>query len=178
MVREMTTEKTKFSGNILSTDASAIIYRIKVAYSFTTDKELGDHLGVKSQSITNARKKVPFDWVVRCYSETGTSFDTILTGEEKTGVVAEPCPGEISATIGPGNNETRAKLIEAGQRATARNVHLRQIVEWMDQVFGQNEEQALFFYEDIKERYSSFFDFMERKRPERKDDTEKKSLAS
>lgn len=174
MVRKVTTGKIKIVSSILATDAGAIIDRIKKAYSITSDKELGDKLGVSSQSVTNARKKVPFDWVVRCYADTGISFDTILIGEERVGEQ----PGEVSATIGPGSSESRVKLIEAGKKATARNVHLRQIIEWMDEVFGQNEEQALFFYEDIKERYSSFFDFMKRKRPERKGNPEKKSLAS
>ena len=101
-----------------------------------------------------------------------TSVDWLISGKEgQSG-------NNVAGTIEPGNDQAKVRLIEAGQKATARNIHLRQIIEWMDDAFGQNEEQALFFYEDLKERYPSFFEFMERKRPARKSDPIKKSQAS
>lgn len=65
-------------------------------------------------------------------------------------------PKVTSAMIEQGSNE---------EKAINRNIHLRQIIEWMDAEFGEDDEEALFFYEELKDKYKSFADFMEKKRP-------------
>lgn len=82
-------------------------------------------------------------------------------------------PDIVSCTTEPENEQAKARLIEAGQKSTTRNIHLRKIIEWMDHAFGENEEQSLFFYDDMKDRYPAFHDFMERKRPGRKNEQAK-----
>jgi len=70
-------------------------------------------------------------------------------------------PGKISAGIMPGDDQTRARLLEAHQRPTVRNSNLRLLVEWMDREGNNNEvDFAFLFYEDTRARYSSFDKFI------------------
>ena len=65
--------------NLLSDKAEEIVSAMKKAYHFKTDKELSIHLGLRSQSVANARKKkVPLRWVLTCQKETGVSLDFLL----------------------------------------------------------------------------------------------------
>jgi hypothetical protein len=63
----------------VSAYAGEIIDAIKHAYKFETDKELSAHFGVSSQSVANARKKVPIDWIFRCQQETDTEINVFLS---------------------------------------------------------------------------------------------------
>ena len=69
------------------------------------------------------------------------------------------------ASIVPGEEKRKNAIKEFHERPTMKNVHLKNIVAWMDHEFGKDEERALFFYEDLKNRYESFDKFMEKKRP-------------
>ncbi|MDF1578405.1 MAG: hypothetical protein P1P81_08190, partial [Desulfobulbales bacterium] len=91
----------------------------------------------------------------------GVSLDWLITGREQT-----RANGEIAATIEPGRADIREQLarVERG-RESSRNVFVKQIVAWMDEEFSEEDERALFFYEDLKDRYPSFAKFMEKKRP-------------
>jgi len=63
----------------ISAYAGEIIDAIKHAYKFETDKELSMHFGVSSQSVANARKKVPIEWIFRCQQETDTEINVFLS---------------------------------------------------------------------------------------------------
>jgi transcriptional regulator with XRE-family HTH domain len=100
--------------------------------------------------------------IERIAQATGCSVDWLKTGEGKMFGTAKKCV--LPAPIDPGNQET-SEILEVYRKVTERNVHLRQIVEWLDAEFGQKDEQALFFYEDLKDRYPTFAEFMQKKRP-------------
>lgn len=83
--------KKTFSSVVLrGKNATIAIDRLKLAYGFKTDKQLSNHFAVPPQSITNARKKIPSDWLFRCHEDTGASIDWLLDlstkfkGEPKT----------------------------------------------------------------------------------------------
>jgi transcriptional regulator with XRE-family HTH domain len=72
------TEATEKASSFLSEYAGEIIDAIKHAYNFQKDNQLAVHLNISSQSIANARKKIPIEWVFRCRQETGVEIGSLL----------------------------------------------------------------------------------------------------
>lgn len=91
---------------------------------------------------------------------TGYSPNWLLTGKGRR---LEKKPKRILFQKGESASTTAGNI--GGEKATNRNVHLRQIVEWMDAEFDDDDEQALFIYEDLKDRYPKFAEYMKNKRP-------------
>jgi len=85
----------------------------------------------------------------------------LATGEEPK----EIQNGAVVATISPGEERAKAKLLEQQNRATSKYINLRQIVEWMDECYADDEAQTIFLLEDMKELFPSFAEFLQKKRP-------------
>lgn len=60
-----------------------------------------------------------------------------------------------STNIEPGSGE---------EKITGHNIHLRQILDWMNAEFGEDDEEALFFYEEMKDAFEDFAEFIEEKK--------------
>lgn len=74
--------------------------------------------------------------------------------------------GEIAATISPESARESNHVEEGrGPAQTGTNVHMKHILGWMEEEIAKDDDKALFFYEDIKARYPSFEEYMEKKRP-------------
>jgi transcriptional regulator with XRE-family HTH domain len=91
----------------------------------------------------------------------GCDYDWLKDG------IGEPYPakqnGKIKATIEPGSKEKKQLLLANRNRPTVVQDHLRLIVEWMDEYYAEHPDQSIFFYEDIKDHYPSFREFIEKK---------------
>lgn len=126
-----------------------------------TQTEFGDLLGgIKKSPISSYEKGDAYprpDTLALIASLGKVTLDWLITGQEQENKT-------LNGTIEPDNQETGENL-KSYPKVTEFNVHLRQIIEWMDAEFGQKDEQALFFYEDLKDRYPTFAEFMEKKRP-------------
>lgn len=149
--------------------------RRRLEYNQTEFGTLLDVVASAVSAYERGEKHPTYENIIKIAGLGCVTLDWLIAGKEE---LRKNTDNNVAGTIEPGNDQAKTRLIEAGQKATARNIHLRQIIEWMDDAFGKNEEQALFFYEDLKERYPSFYEFMERKRPARENDPVKKSQAS
>lgn len=70
---------------------------------------------------------------------------------------------KIAATISPGNERQKKRIVEQSKRPTISQSHLRLLVEWMDEYYCENEAQSLIFFKDIEKKYPSFKHFLEKK---------------
>jgi DNA-binding XRE family transcriptional regulator len=114
---------------LLSEKADKIINAIKNTYDFKTDKELGAHFGLSSQSVANARKKVPLRWVLICQKETGVSLDFLL------GVDLPEVKKNESHGIGTRLREVRGG-ISLPDFAQSLDVHRSTVIRWeQDEIF-------------------------------------------
>ena len=124
-------------------------------------KDFGEKLHLKTSTISgyeSGEADPKPDTLVQIAAIGGVTIDWLITGQETLKKQAE-----IAATVEPGTEEKKARL----RVARERNILLRKVVEWMDETFTNNDEQALFFYEDLKERYPSFAEFVDKNRPGR-----------
>ncbi|WP_306548063.1 helix-turn-helix domain-containing protein [Desulfobulbus sp.] len=74
----------------------------------------------------------------------------------------------------PGDEQRKkAEIIEGNafftrrvsdHQPTAIQENLRWVVEWMNKYYGEHPSQSMYLYEDLKDRYSSFREFVEKKR--------------
>jgi len=112
----------------------------------------------------------------------GVSLDWLLTGKEHqpSFIDSQHLPksgaGEIISTIAPGNNKAAARIKDQSNRPTVKIPHLKWIVEWMDSYFANNEEQALLFYEQLKDLNPSFVSFIENEKKPTSNDNQNRSL--
>lgn len=67
---------------MLSTGGRVVLQRIMHAYGFRTQKELSEHLGISTGTISTwvRREYFPGDVVIACAIETGTSLNWLATG--------------------------------------------------------------------------------------------------
>ncbi len=71
---------------------------------------------------------------------------------------------KVAATIEPGNHEKKQLLIDQRNKPTITNEGLRLFVKWMDTYFSEHPNQAFYFCEDMRERYPSYNELIEKKR--------------
>lgn len=103
----------------------------------------------------------------------GCDLGWLSTGE------GEPFPGQqVEKRAKEGNSPAQAAgtngLILGGdvwqkrrtsdRQPTATQENLRWIVEWMNKYYGEHPSQSMYLYEDLKDRYPSFREFVEKKR--------------
>ncbi len=96
------------------------------------------------------------------------SLDWLITGNEKK--------ADIPLTITPGNDKAKQRLKDQSNRPTSKITHLKWIIEWMDLYFKNNDEQALLFYEDLKDLQPSFTQFIEREKKQTSKDHKDRPL--
>ena len=111
----------------------------------------GTEIGVSATSISGwekGRRQPRLEHIVKIAKMTHTSLDYIVFGKKH--------PQNIVASISPGERGT--SNIEAAQnRPTIKLQPLKRIVAWLDNYFvGEYEDQALSFYDDIRDNYLSF----------------------
>lgn len=84
------------------------------------------------------------------------SITWLATGKEE---------GEGAIAIALNNRDDKALSIKDGQnRPTATQENLRWIEEWMNEYYGKYPSLSMYLYEDLKDRYQSFREFVEKKR--------------
>ena len=71
---------------------------------------------------------------------------------------------KIKATIEPGNNRQRSKISDQSKRPTQTDPCLIEIVQWMDEYFGEFPHQTPAFSRDMADQWDSFQKFLEKKR--------------
>lgn len=98
---DVTQQKNKLKGKalldkILESGGKAVLRRMLDAYGFTTQKELGDLLGISSATISTwiRRDFFPGDIVVACALDTGVSLDWLATGSGRP----VPDPSELQSS--------------------------------------------------------------------------------
>ena len=113
-------------------------------------------LEIKGANISGARKsgKIPDRW-----------FEIV---QEKFGVSrAELCKPPNPAVSNGGvilGGDVWQKRRASDHQPTATQENLRWIVEWMNKYYGEHPSKSMYLYEDLKERYPSFSEFVEKKR--------------
>lgn len=77
------------------------VQRLMQAYGFTMKKQLGDHLGAGTGTISTWVKRdyFPGEAIVRCSLETGVSLKWLATGQDESFTLANKSPEKSAKTI-------------------------------------------------------------------------------
>ncbi|MEL0580092.1 phage repressor protein CI [Pectobacterium punjabense] len=101
---------------ILASGGKAVLRRMMDAYGFSTQKELGDLLGISTATISTwiRRNFFPGDVVIACALDTGVSLEWLATGKGK--VTANPESADMSnaSVLIPKYRLDAGKLKECG----------------------------------------------------------------
>jgi len=97
---------------MLSTGGKAVLKRIMDAYGFTTQKQLSEHLGISTGTISTwiRREYFPGDVVIACALDTGASLEWLAIGKQNS--------TDIQAEISSEKNQFRKiekKKLSAGK---------------------------------------------------------------
>jgi hypothetical protein len=136
--------------------ARTVVERMKQAVGAKSQTELAKILGIAQGSLASSLKegRIPDNWVVNVCLISNTTPAYLLKGEPK--------PGQIAAAIEPGDPAVRARLLDVRHKATIRNAQLRLIVAWMDETYGDDDEQAILLLDDMRRHYPSFERYFQR----------------
>lgn len=126
-----------------------------------TQTELGDIVGLKGNVLSkyelgDVHQKA--EALVKIAEVGKVSLDWLLTGKE----FIKEKPDNIAATIHPGTKEAAERITANSTRATVSIPHLKWVVEWMDNYFTNDSEQALLFYEQLRDDMPSFKEYIAR----------------
>lgn len=102
---------------ILASGGKAVLRRIMDAYGFSTQKELGDQLGISTATISTwvRRNFFPGDVVIACALDTGVSLEWLATGKGKMAVQPDSgTPDEKANSLVPKYRLESGKLKECG----------------------------------------------------------------
>lgn len=132
--------------------------RLKIAMAGDTNAGAAEKGGVSEGSIRGylAGRSIPGLETAFALSQAyRVSLDWLAGGEDRQ-------PEALGVRE---NADEMRLLVEAGRKATQRNFHLRKIVEWIDEYYGADEDQAFIFFEAMKRDWESFQAFIERSLP-------------
>jgi transcriptional regulator with XRE-family HTH domain len=102
------------------------------------------------------RSKPGLEIIIKIAHGLGVSVGWLAAGE------GEPEQGRVAAAIEPGDPAVRARLLDVRHKATIRNAQLRLIVAWMDETYGDDDEQAILLLDDMRRHYPSFERYFQR----------------
>lgn len=133
-----------------------IIERMKAVAKVRSQKALAQVLGISPAAFTDSKKayRIPVRW-----------FEIM---QEKFGVSREElCKPPVQVVSNGGlilGGDVWQKRRASDHQPTATQENLRWIVEWMNKYYGEHPSQSMYLYEDLKDRYPSFREFVEKKR--------------